>query len=331
MALTVLLRGQGGVMMAEDFRGVETYLHGIVGNIEKVIVGKRGAVELSLLSLLCGGHILIEDVPGVGKTSLASAMARSLHCSFRRVQFTPDIMPSDITGFSLYNQKTGDFEYRQGLIFSSIILADEINRASPKTQASLLEAMEENQVTVDGVTYPMEKPFMVMATQNPADFVGTYPLPEAQMDRFLMRISIGYPQPEDERSILLRFKEAEPEVKPVAKAEEIIALQKAVRKVHAEDSLYDYIVKIASETRSHPDVALGVSPRGTMALFHTAQARALYFGRDYITPDDIKPLAEPVLAHRIVIKPESKLRRITAAGVLENILGQIRVPQGRQE
>jgi MoxR-like ATPase len=239
-------------------------------------------------------------------------------------------MPSDITGFSLYNQKSGEFEYRQGLIFSSLILADEINRASPKTQASLLEAMEENQVTVDGVTYPMAKPFMVIATQNPADFVGTYPLPEAQMDRFLMRISIGYPQPGDERNILRRFKEADPEVSPVAKAEEITALQKAVRKVHVDDCLYDYIVKITGSTRSHPDTALGVSPRGSLALFHTAQARALYSGRDYVTPDDIKPLAEPVLAHRIVIKPESKLRRVTSAGIIEEILASIPVPMGRQ-
>jgi MoxR-like ATPase len=212
-----------------------------------------------------------------------------------------------------------------------LILADEINRASPKTQASLLEAMEENQVTVDGITYPMEKPFMVMATQNPADFVGTYPLPEAQMDRFLMRISIGYPKPEDERDILRRFKEEEPEVKPVAKTDEIIALQKAVRKVHVDDSLYDYIVRIAGATRSHPDTALGVSPRGTMALFHTAQARSLYFGRDYVTPDDIKPLSEPVLAHRMIIKPESKLRRVTAAGVLDEIIGRVPVPMGRQQ
>ena len=316
--------------MGEDFREIQEYLRRIVGNVEKVIVGKREAIELSLLALLCGGHILVEDVPGVGKTSLASALSRSLHCSFRRIQFTPDIMPSDITGFSLYNQKTGDFEYRQGLIFSSLILADEINRASPKTQASLLEAMEENQVTVDGVTYPMAKPFMVMATQNPADFVGTYPLPEAQMDRFLMRISLGYPEFMDERDILRRFKEEDPEVKPVARVEEIIALQQAVRKVHVEDSLYDYFVYIAGATRRHADVALGVSPRGTMSLFHTAQARALCMGRDYVTPDDVKPLTEPVLAHRIVLKPESKLRRVTAAQVLADILGRVPVPMGRQ-
>ena len=316
--------------MGEDFREIQDYLGKIVGNVERVIVGKRGAVELSLLALLCGGHILVEDVPGVGKTSLASALSRSLHCSFRRIQFTPDIMPSDITGFSLYNQKTGDFEYRQGLIFSSLILADEINRASPKTQASLLEAMEENQVTVDGITYPMAKPFMVMATQNPADFVGTYPLPEAQMDRFLMRISLGYPEFMDERDILRRFKEEDPEVKPVARVEEIVALQQAVRKIHVDDSLYDYIVYVVSATRRHADVALGVSPRGTLALFHTAQARALCMGRDYVTPDDVKPLTEPVLAHRIVLKPESKLRRVTAAQVLEDILGRVPVPMGRQ-
>jgi len=316
--------------MAEDFREIQAYLSKIADNIEKVIVGKREAVELSLLALLCEGHILVEDVPGVGKTSLASSLSRSLHCSFRRIQFTPDIMPSDITGFSLYNQKTGEFEYRQGLVFSSLILADEINRASPKTQASLLEAMEENQVTVDGITYPMEKPFMVMATQNPADFVGTYPLPEAQMDRFLMRISIGYPDFQDEKNILRRFKEEDPVVKPVARVEEITALQKAVRKVHVDESLYDYIVHIVSETRKHPDVTLGVSPRGTMALFHTAQARALYLGRDYVTPDDIKPLTEPVLAHRLVIKPDSKLRRVTASHVLQEILGRVPVPMGRQ-
>ncbi|MDR0325484.1 MAG: MoxR family ATPase [Oscillospiraceae bacterium] len=316
--------------MGEDLKEIQGYLRRIVDNVEKIIVGKRGAVELSLFALLCGGHILVEDVPGVGKTSLASSLSRSLHCSFRRIQFTPDIMPSDITGFSLYNQKTGDFEYRQGLVFSSLILADEINRASPKTQASLLEAMEENQVTVDGVTYPMAKPFMVMATQNPADFVGTYPLPEAQMDRFLMRISIGYPEFIDERNILRRFKEDDPEINPVARVEEIIALQAAVRKVYVDDSLYDYIVYLVSATRRHPDVSLGVSPRGTLGLFHTAQARALYLGRDYVTPDDIKPLAEPVLAHRLVLKAESKLRRVTAADVLDDILGRVPVPMGRQ-
>ncbi|MDR0293069.1 MAG: MoxR family ATPase [Oscillospiraceae bacterium] len=316
--------------MGEDFREIQDYLGRIVDNVEKIIVGKREAVELSLLALLCGGHILVEDVPGVGKTSLASALSRSLHCSFRRIQFTPDIMPSDITGFSLYNQKTGEFEYRQGLIFSSLILADEINRASPKTQASLLEAMEENQVTVDGITYPMSRPFMVMATQNPADFVGTYPLPEAQMDRFLMRISLGYPEFTDERNILRRFKEEDPELKPVARGEEIIALQHAVRKIHVDESLYDYLVRISGATRKHPDVTLGASPRGTLALFHTARARALYRGRDYVTPDDIKPLAKPVLAHRLILKPESKLRRVTAEDVLSEILEQIPVPMGRQ-
>ncbi len=316
--------------MSQEMGEIQEYLQRIVGNVGRVIVGKRGAVELALLTMLCGGHILVEDVPGVGKTSLASALSRSIRCSFRRIQFTPDIMPSDITGFSLYNQKTGEFEYRQGLIFSSLILADEINRASPKTQASLLEAMEENQVTVDGNTYKMAKPFMVMATQNPADFVGTYPLPEAQMDRFLMRISIGYPDFNEERNILRRFKEEDPEIQPVAKAEEIIALQQAVRKVHVDDSLYDYIVRITSETRNHPEVALGVSPRGSLALFHTAQARALYLGRDYVTPDDIKPLAEPVLAHRIVLRQEAKLRRITAANILNGILGSVPVPLGKQ-
>lgn len=316
--------------MGEDFHEIQAYLHKIVDNVEKVIVGKRGAVELSLMALLCGGHILVEDVPGVGKTSLASSLAHSMHCSFRRIQFTPDIMPSDITGFSLYNQKTGEFEYRQGLIFSSLILADEINRASPKTQASLLEAMEENQVTVDGITYPMAKPFMVMATQNPADFVGTYPLPEAQMDRFIMRISLGYPEFMDERNILRRFKEEDPEIKPVARAEELVALQQAVRKVHVDESLYDYIVYLTSATRRHDDVALGASPRGSLALFHTAQARALYLGRDYVTPDDIKPLVEPVLAHRLVIKPEARLRHVTAQNVLNDILGRVAVPLGRQ-
>ncbi|MDR1692359.1 MAG: MoxR family ATPase [Oscillospiraceae bacterium] len=314
--------------MSQELTEMREYLQGIVKNVNRVIVGKREVVELALMTLLCGGHILVEDVPGVGKTSLASALSRSIRCSFRRIQFTPDIMPSDITGFSLYNQKTGDFEYRQGLIFSSLILADEINRASPKTQASLLEAMEENQVTVDGTTYKMAKPFMVMATQNPADFVGTYPLPEAQMDRFLMRVSIGYPDFAEERNILRRFKEEEPEIHPVARAEEIVALQHAVRRVHVDDSLYDYIIRIIESTRSHPEVALGVSPRGSLALFHTAQARALYLGRDFVTPDDIKPLAEPVLAHRLVLRPEARLRRVTSGGVLKEILDLTPVPVG---
>lgn len=297
----------------------------IVDNVENVIVGKRNAIELTLISLICGGHVLIEDVPGVGKTSLASTVAKSINASFKRIQFTPDILPSDITGFSIYNQKTSEFEYRAGAIMSQMILADEINRTSPKTQASLLEVMEENQVTVDGITYKVPRPFMVLATQNPVEYVGTFPLPEAQLDRFFMKISIGYPTPGEESSILSRFQLQNPleSLKPVADSTDITAIQSEIRNVHVDKSLNDYIVDIVNQTRRHPDVALGSSPRGSLSLFRAAQALAFYNNRNYVLPDDIKRMVLPVLSHRILLKQEAKLKKISPADVLDSIVSRI--------
>lgn len=303
-------------------------LKNIIGNVENVIVGKRYAIELSVIALICNGHVLIEDVPGVGKTSLVSALARSINASFRRIQFTPDILPSDITGFSVYNQKTGDFEYRPGAIMSQIILADEINRTSPKTQASLLEVMEENQVTVDGVTYKVPQPFMVLATQNPVEYLGTYPLPEAQIDRFFMKISIGYPTNAEESYILSRFQLEDPleKLMPVAESSDITALQQEIRNVHVDKSLSNYIVEIVSQTRKHPDVALGSSPRGSLALFRASQAWAFYNGRDFVIPDDIRKMVIPVLSHRIMLKQDAKLKKINPVEILNYIVSRINVP-----
>ncbi len=300
----------------------------IVDNIEHVIVGKRSAIELAVITLICNGHVLIEDVPGVGKTSLVSALAKSLNASFKRIQFTPDVLPSDITGFSIYNQKTGEFEYRPGAIMSQIILADEINRTSPKTQASLLEVMEENQVTVDGMTYKVPKPFMVLATQNPVEYLGTYPLPEAQIDRFFMKISIGYPSPGEENYILSRFRQGNPleSLLPVAESADIIALQEDIKEVHVDKSLGSYIVDIVGQTRKHPDVTLGSSPRGSLALFRAAQAWAFYNARDYVLPDDIKKMVVPVLSHRIILKQEAKLKKVNPEDILNSIVSRIHVP-----
>ncbi len=300
----------------------------IVDNVENVIVGKRTAVELSVISLICNGHVLIEDVPGVGKTSLVSALAKSLNASFKRIQFTPDVLPSDITGFSIFNQKTCEFEYRPGSIMSQIILADEINRTSPKTQASLLEVMEENQVTVDGMTYKVPRPFMVLATQNPVEYLGTYPLPEAQIDRFFMKISIGYPSAGEEALILSRFKVNNPleNLLPVAESEDIIALQEEIKSIHVDKSLGNYIVDIVSQTRKHPDVSLGSSPRGSLSLFRASQAWAFYSGRIYVLPDDIKKMVIPVLSHRIILKQEAKLKKINPEDILNTIVGKIHVP-----
>jgi MoxR-like ATPase len=300
----------------------------IIDNVEKVIVGKREAIELALISLICNGHVLIEDVPGVGKTSLVSSISKSVNCSFRRIQFTPDILPSDITGFSMYNQKTGEFEYRSGSIMSNIILADEINRTSPKTQASLLEVMEENQVTVDGVTYKVPKPFMVLATQNPVEYLGTYPLPEAQIDRFFMKITIGYPTSGQESFILSKFQHANPleTLEPVAETDDIIRMQEEVKDVYVDKSLNNYIVDIVSSTRKHGDISLGSSPRGSLSLFRAAQAWAFYNNRNYVLPDDIKKMAVPVLSHRIILKQEAKLKKIYPDDLLRNIINKINVP-----
>ncbi|MDP4093319.1 MAG: MoxR family ATPase [Bacillota bacterium] len=303
-------------------------LKDIVNNIEKVIVGKHEAIELTLLSLICKGHVLIEDVPGVGKTSLVYALAKSINASFKRVQFTPDILPSDIMGFSMYNQKTNEFEYRPGAIMSQLVLADEINRTSPKTQASLLEVMEENQVTVDGTTYKVPEPFMVLATQNPIEYLGTFPLPEAEIDRFFMKVSIGYPNQEDEKIILSRFCLADPldTLEPVVASETILAIQEEVKKVHVESSLNSYIVNIVSQTRRHSDITLGSSPRGSLSLYRAAQAWAFYNGRDYILPDDIKKMAVPVLSHRIILKQEAKLRKVSQEDIIKSIIDNTLVP-----
>lgn len=300
----------------------------VVENIEKVIIGKRESIELTIIALLCNGHVLIEDVPGVGKTSLVSALAKSISASFKRIQFTPDILPSDITGFSIYNQKSGEFEYRSGSIMSHIVLADEINRTSPKTQSSLLEVMEENQVTVDGITYKVPKPFMVLATQNPVEYLGTYPLPEAQLDRFFMKISLGYPLPEEESRILFEHQYSSPieNIETVANSDEILKCQEEMKSIYVERSLNDYIVQIVSATRNNQDVALGSSPRGSLALFRAAQAWAYYNDRDFVLPDDIKKMVIPVLSHRLILKQEARLRKVTAEDLLKNIVGKLNVP-----
>ena len=307
---------------------VSNTLNSIVSNVERVIVGKREAVELALCSFLCKGHVLIEDMPGVGKTSLVSAIAKSFDCTFRRIQFTPDILPSDIMGFSMYNPKTGEFDYKAGAIMSQIILADEINRTSPKTQSSLLEAMEENQVTVDGKTYDLPQPFIVFATQNPIEYLGTYPLPEAQLDRFFMRISMGYPNAEEESHLLDRFKEVSPlkTLTAVTNAEALTIMQEMVTKIHVDPSVKDYIVKIVRRTREDPDVALGGSPRATLCLFRAAQAWALYQERDYVLPDDVIKMAVPVLEHRLILRQEAKFKQLTSPAIVKKIINELDVP-----
>ncbi|MBQ3574098.1 MAG: MoxR family ATPase [Clostridia bacterium] len=298
-------------------------------NVGKVIIGKEKAVELMMIAILCRGHVLIEDVPGVGKTTLASALARSLDCSFKRIQFTPDITPSDVTGFSIANFKTGELEYRPGMIMSQIVLADEINRTSPKTQSSLLEVMEEGQVSVDGNTYAMPQPFIVLATQNPVDFVGTYPLPEAQLDRFFMRISIGYPTAEEEAAILERFttgKKPMEELRPICTSGDIVRLQQEVETVHTSKEVRSYISAIAAASRKNGALQLGVSTRAAISLLKASQARALLDGRDYVIPEDVQEMAEPVLAHRLVLSAEARMRNMTPQRVLQGIMSSVQVP-----
>ena len=298
-------------------------------NVGKVIVGKESAVELMMIAVLCRGHVLIEDVPGVGKTTLASALARSLDCSFKRIQFTPDITPSDITGYSIVNFKTGELEYRPGMIMSQIVLADEINRTSPKTQSSLLEVMEEGQVSVDGTTYAMPEPFIVLATQNPVDFEGTYPLPEAQLDRFFMRVSIGYPTAEEETDILERFasgRKPMEELRPICTSSDILRLQQEVEGVHASREVRAYISAIAAASRRTAALQLGVSTRAAISLLRASQARALLEGRDYVAPEDVQRMAEPVLAHRLVLSAEARMRNMTAERVLAGVLQSVQVP-----
>jgi MoxR-like ATPase len=294
----------------------------VISNVEHVIVGKHHEVRLALVALLCRGHVLIEDVPGTGKTVLAKAIAKSLGCSFRRIQFTPDLLPSDVSGLSIYNQKTQEFEFRPGPIMSQVVLADEINRATPKTQSALLECMEEHQATIDGTTYPMPDPFLVIATQNPIEYEGTFALPEAQLDRFMLRLKLGYPQPIEEIVILDEQKRSHPleELEEVLNVDELRSMQAAVRDIYVDSSVADYIVRLVNSTRNHPDVYLGASPRGSIALYRAGQALAGLLGRDYVIPDDIKALAEPALAHRLIIKTSSSIHDVQAGQVIRELL-----------
>jgi MoxR-like ATPase len=300
----------------------------IIGNVEKVIVGKRPHLVLSLVAYFSEGHLLLEDVPGVAKTMLARALSRSVGCTFKRVQCTPDLLPTDITGVSVFNQKTTEFEFRPGPIFAQIVLADEINRATPRTQAALLEAMGERRVTVDGTTYPLKPPFFVVATQNPIDHEGTFPLPEAQLDRFLLRLSLGYPTIEEEGTMLERLQKAHPidDLGPVVKAEDVIACQQAVREIHVDPKVRRYILEIVHQSRDHSDVNLGGSPRASIALFRASQALAAINNRAFVLPDDVKRMTLPVLGHRLILKPESRLRKVTPVTVVNSILREVSVP-----
>ena len=312
----------------QEVRNLATKL---IDNVENVIVGKHDVVELTAICLLCQGHLLIEDVPGVGKTMLAKALAKSVGGAFKRIQFTPDMLPSDVTGTSIYNQKTGEFEFRPGPIFAQIVLADEINRATPKTQAALLEAMEERQVTVDGVTRPLYSPFLVLATQNPIEYEGTFPLPEAQLDRFLMRVSLGYPTSEEQMRILDAQQFAHPieALQQITHASDLVQVQEQLKGVYADTLIKQYIVQIVEATRRHADVYLGASPRGALTLYRTAQARAALHGRDYVIPDDVKALAESALGHRIILSPAARIKGITSGDILSELLKSMPGPGAR--
>ena len=315
-------------MKEKDVQHVQEVAAKIKENVERVIVGKSEVVELTIVALLCEGHILLEDVPGLGKTVLAKSLAKSLGCSFRRIQCTPDLLPSDITGTYIFNQKTADFEYRPGPVMSQVVLADEINRATPRTQSALLEAMQERQVTTEGETRPLPRPFLVMATQNPIELEGTFPLPEAQLDRFLMKIQIGYPSIEDDRLILSRFRSEDPleKLASVVSADELIKMQRECREVHVATDVEDYIIRLVHATRKHAAVELGASPRAMLALYNASQALAAIKGRAFVTPDDIKRLMTPVLIHRIIPKSESRLRGQKAEQTLKEIIDSVFVP-----
>ena len=302
---------------------VQQFTKSVMDNVERVIVGKREAIELVMVALLCEGHVLIEDVPGTGKTMLARAVAASLGLSFKRLQCTPDLLPNDITGVSVYNQKAGEFEFRPGPAFVHVLLADEINRATPRTQSALLESMGEGQVTVDGVTRPLSRPFLVLATQNPIEYEGTFPLPEAQLDRFLIKLSVGYPSQDNENQILLNLQREHPisGIGQVVDGARLLDLQQVVWEVHVDETVRDYIVRLIHATRNHADLALGASPRGSLALFKAAQALAILRGRDFVLPDDVKALAVATLIHRLIVRPESTLRGYTAERILQEILG----------
>lgn len=310
----------------ERLKKAQNEIRSIMDNIETVIVGKHASVELVVLALLAKGHVLIEDVPGVGKTSLVSAVAKSVDCGFKRIQFTPDLMPSDVTGFSVYNQGTNEFEFRPGAVMSNIVLADEINRASAKTQAALLEAMEEKQVTVDSHTYNLEEPFMVLATQNPLESFGTYPLPDAQIDRFLIKLSMGYPSVEEERKIIRNGKASRKKISPVVSKQDVVALGDLAEQIRVDESMERYIVEIVTATRSHPSISLGVSPRGSIALHGASRVLALMRGRGYVIPDDIKYLAPGILAHRLSLSNEAKLNHVDPKKLIGEIVDSIVVP-----
>jgi MoxR-like ATPase len=297
-------------------------------NVGRVIIGKSEVTELLLVALLTEGHVLLEDVPGIGKTTLAKALARSLHCSFARIQFTPDLLPSDVTGLNYYNQRSQEFEFRAGPVLNQILLADEINRATPRTQSSLLEAMQERQVTVDGQTYALPRPFLVLATQNPIELEGTFPLPEAQLDRFLMQVGLGYPSEEQEEEMLLTYQldDPLPQLQPVASTEDVLGLQRAVRETHISEDVRHYILRVVRTTREHEAVDLGVSPRGTLSLFKASQALAALRGRDYVIPSDVQHMCAPVLTHRLHISPQIRLRGRTPAQVVSEIVGSVPVP-----
>jgi MoxR-like ATPase len=312
---------------------IKTFGERLVRNLEKVIVGKRQPIERIVVGLLCQGHILIEDVPGVGKTVLARSLAKSLGCSFNRLQFTPDMLPSDVTGVSIYNQAKQAFEFRPGPLFAQVVLVDEINRATPKTQAALLEAMEERQVTVDGATHPLPRPFMVLATQNPIEYEGTFPLPEAQLDRFLLRVRLGYPAPADEIEILDRQQLHHPieTLKSVIKLDELLEAMDTIKRVFVSPPIKKYVVDIINHTRQHQDVYLGASPRGSLGLYRTGQALAALDGRDFVLPDDIQELAVPVLAHRVIVGPAARLRELSAERIVSEIVETLAVPGGDYE
>ncbi|MGH2462805.1 MAG: AAA family ATPase [Candidatus Limnocylindria bacterium] len=300
-----------------------------IGNIERVIVGKHAEVRLAMVALLCEGHILIEDVPGVGKTMLAKALSRSVGCAFRRIQFTPDLLPSDVTGLSIFNQKTQDFEFRPGPIMAQVVLADEINRATPKTQSALLECMEERQATIDGVSYPMQSPFLVIATQNPIEYEGTFALPEAQLDRFLLRIRLGYPKPMEELVILDEQKRLHPieSVQQVLSLDELRQMQIGVKEIYVDQGVADYIVRLVGATREHADVYLGASPRGSLHLYKAAQAMAAIHGRDYVIPDDVKQLAVPVLGHRLIVRSQASLREVDNDAIVREVLSTVPIAE----
>ena len=314
--------------MDAELNGARQIAEKIIDNVDRVIVGKRKTVELAVIGLISKGHLLIEDAPGVGKTMLARSLAKSVDCSFKRIQFTPDMLPGDITGVSVFNQKTSDFEFRAGPIMANIVLADEINRATPKVQSALLECMEEGQITVDGVTHDMPSPFHVLATQNPIEYEGTFPLPETQLDRFMLRVSLGYPSISDEITIMEKQHFAHPieSLRPVADRAEVLTLETAVRKVFVDELVRQYIASLVAATRQHAGVRLGASPRGSLALFRTIQARALLQGRDYVLPDDVKYMAEPVLAHRLILRSKEQAEDRSGRSFVAQLLETIPVP-----